>query len=1690
MSRAVAPTTVRTAADRAVHSPPRECIHVLFEAQAARTPGAAALTYRGDTLAYEELNARANQLAHRLRALGVRPESRVAVFLPRTPDLVIALLGVLKAGGAYVPVDPAYPPARVAAILDDADAALIVTGGSVADRLPRTSARVLRLDEEAATFDACPATDPRPLAHSENLAYVIHTSGSTGRPKGVAIEHRNTAAVLRWMREAVPDEERECVLASTSVCFDVSIAEIFATLCWGGRIVLVDDVLALPTVEEEVRLVCVVPSAAAELVRAGGIPTGVRTLALGGEAVPPALAREIHHRTGVQRVLNLYGPTEDTTYSTCALLLPDATGAVAIGRPVTGSGVRVLDASLRPVAPGAEGELYMAGAGVSRGYLGRPGATAERWLPDPESESPGARMYRSGDLGRLRGDGQFECLGRIDHQVKIRGYRVETGEIESALLEHPAVAAAAVVARDDATGGRRLVAYLVAAEGADAPAEAIRAHVRDRLPEYMVPAAVVAMQALPRTPNGKVDRRALPEPPAPVASLAGHLAPRTGTEEALAAIWAAVLGVERVGVRDDFYELGGHSLSALQISARIRETLDVELPIGEMFDLPTVETQARAVERKRAARSGGGARIPRADRDAPLPLSFAQEAVWFFERLSPGMRSYQFQATVRFRGALDADALRRALAEIVRRHEIFRTTFPEVDGTPVQRIHAPWAPALPVEDLRTVPADAREAELARRFAAQFEAPFRIDTLPLVRWTLYRTADDEHVLLVVEHHVVHDGWSFGVFLREMTALYTAFAAGEPSPLPEPEIQFADYAAWQRAWMRTDEARAQVDFWRRHLHGAPPALELPADRPRPPRLTFRGNSLHLRLPREVAAAADAFSRRHGVTLYMTLLAAFQALVHRYTGRRDFVLGGGAAGRRMRELEETIGMIVNVVPLRADLAGEPDFQTLLERVRGEALQAYAHQDVPFGEIVEALQPVRSLERLPIFQVAFNAHHAPYPDLRLPGVTLEVTEALGNQTSKFDLQVIAIPRAQQNAAAADEVVLIWEYATDLFDRETVERMARHYTTLLDALVLAPDRPVARARMLDDEERARLLHGWNDTAVDYPHDATVHALFAEVAARAPDAPAVEYGTARFTYGELNAASDRAARRLRGLGVGPETTVALALRRSAEAVATMLGVLKAGGAYLPLDPEHPAARRAWMMADARTAVLVLNDGESAPEGFGGAVVTAGALIDPTGSVDDVPLPPVHAESLAAVIYTSGSTGTPKGIGLTHRGVVRLVRGPDDSPDADSRVTQIANVSFDAATWEIWSALLNGARLVGIAREDSLAPAVLAARLKETGATHVFLTTALFNQVAREAPEAFRGLRWLGTGGEACDAGAMRRALEDGRPLRLVHAYGPAESTTYATTHAVTAVPPDAVTVPIGRAVPNTTVYALDPEGEPVPPGVVGELYVGGDGLARGYLGRPALTAERFVPDGCSGEAGARLYRTGDRVRWRPEGVLEFAGRADAQVKIRGFRVEPAEIEAALRAHPDVGDAAVANRESSPGERSLVAYVVPGGGVAPDATAMREHLAARLPRYMLPSAYVLMHAIPLTPNGKVDRGALPDPAHATLAVDFVPPATAEEEAIAAVWCELLGVKRVGADDDFFGLGGHSLVAVRAVDGVGRALGVELPVSALFEAPTVRALAARAAAAREAILRKRIDWLDSLSEAEVEALLREE
>jgi amino acid adenylation domain-containing protein len=1665
-------------------APESATLHALFERAAAAHPRRDALLHAGASVTYAALNARANRIAHRLRALGVGPEVPVALFLPRTPDLVACMLGVLKAGGAYVPLDPAYPPERVAAMLDDTGAPVLLTHSSVAGRLPAHHGAVVVVDVDGET-DRSRDEDPQPLARPENLAYVIYTSGSTGRPKGVQIEHRSASVVLHWLRETIPDDERACALGSTSVCFDVSIAEVFGTLCWGGTLVLVDDALALAAAREPVRLASMVPTAAAELLRQGAIPATVRTLALGGEPVPRALADALYAGTSVERILNLYGPTEDTTYSTCALIPRDPHHPVTVGGPVSGSAVRVIDPhTLQPVADGAEGELMMAGAGVTRGYLRRPALTAERYLPDPLSDIAGARMYRTGDLGRRRADGEYDCLGRMDRQVKIRGFRVEPEEVEAALAAHPAVAEAAVAARADGVGEPRLVAW-TAPPGV--PGAELRAFLRQRLPEYMVPSIFVAVDALPRTPNGKIDRLSLAAPEGVERAEAdSFVAPRTPVEEILAGIWAKVLGVERVGARDDFFALGGHSLRAVQIVARLRDTLGVELSLPAVFQAPTVEALATEVERAMRGAPAHTEGIEPVDRSVPLPLSPAQEAVWFFERLSPGMRSYQFQAAVRMRGEADADALRRALTEIVRRHEIFRTVFRQVGGQPMQEVRAPWTVDLPVEDVRSLSPDALDA----RYAEEFARPFDVGALPLVRWSFFRTGEREHVLLVVEHHLVHDGWSFGVFLRELTALYTAFARGQASPLPEPALQFGDFAVWQRGWMGGDEAARGLDFWRRRLAGAPPVLELPADRARPPRISFRGQSLHVRLDPEVARAADAFSRSHGVTLYMTLLAAFHALMRRYTGQDDFVLGGGSAGRTLRDAEELIGMIVNVIPLRADVSGDPDFLTLVDRVRRTALEAYPHQDVPFAQIVDAVAPDRTLDRLPVFQHAFNMHHAPYPELRLPGVELDVTEALGNQTAKFDLQVIVIPRAQQNAAAGDEVAMIWEYATDLYRRETVERMWAHYQRLLASLLADPARPVSAASMAGDDE-LRALMEWSRTDSMYPRDATVHALFREQARLRPHAQAMDWGGRTTTYAELDAWSDAVARRLVALGLGAEARIGVAMERGGALVAAVLGVLKAGGVYVPLDTEYPAARLAFMLRDAEVRALLVAD--SVPDAladFAGPVVRLAEEADRSASGTDrfLTAPFAAAESLASVIYTSGSTGTPKGVGLPHRALVRLVRGTNWARfGPDARVSQTSTSSFDAYALEVWGALLNGGCVVGIDRDTLLSAAALRARVREGGINLLFLTTPLFNQLAREATELFAGLPQVVTGGERMDPGAARTVLEQARPGYLANIYGPTENGTLSTFHPLRAADTDAPSAPIGRPLANSAAYVLDGWMRPCPVGVPGELYVGGDGLARGYLGRPGMTADRFVP-GPFGAPGERLYRTGDRARWTADGALEFLGRMDQQVKLRGFRVEPGEVEAALRALPHVLDAAVVVH----GE-ALAGYVAPRAGAALDSAGLRDALAQRLPPYLVPATITVLDALPVTPSGKVDRRALPQPAPVAAADDdgYVPPETPEEEAIAAAWREVLGIDRVGATDGFFSLGGHSLRAVRIITRIEEALGVRLPVSALFDAPTVRGLARRVVAEREREggLLERLDWLESLSDDEALALLED-
>jgi amino acid adenylation domain-containing protein len=1653
------------------------CLHQAFEAHVDADPAAVAVLYGDEAISYRELEARANRLAHHLRGLGVGPEDRVGICVRRSPTVVEAILGVLKAGGAYVPLDADYPAERLAHMQHTAGVAVLLTESALRERLLAEGVTTVLLDRDADAITAGDASRLESGVRPENLAYVIFTSGSTGQPKGIALAHRGVMNNLWDLNTAHRVGPADRVLLLSSLSFDMSVYETLGILAAGGAVVIpAPDEARNPARWAALcrqHAVTVWNSAPALLgllcdhaeAHPAQAPDRLRLAFLGGDWVPVPLPDRVRTwAPGMAHFIVMGGATEASIHS---IIYPvgqvdQAWRSIPYGVPMANQRTYVLDRHLRPVPIGVAGELFLGGVGLARGYTGRTGFTAERFVPDPVSGDAGARLYRTGDLARYGADGTIELLGRIDHQAKIRGFRIEPGEIEAALGRHPAVARAVVVALRDGGGEARLVAYVVSAEGADAPPAAeLRAFLRGTLPDWMVPAAYVALDRLPLSPNGKLDRKALPAPSAIAGE--GH-GPRTPLEVELCAGVAALLGMERVGPEDDFFGLGGHSLAVTRLLARVRDRWGVEVPIRDFFAAPTVAVLAERITAAGADRPASGAPplVP-VTRTGPVPASFAQARLWFIDRMHPGLATYNIPESLRLSGPLDVPVLERALGEVVRRHEALRTTLAAGGDGPVQVVHPPHAVALAVTDLRGAADPEDEARrLARVEAAR---PFDLQAGPLFRAALLRMGDDEHRLLLTMHHAVGDGWSTGVLLSELSALYAAFLRGEPSPLAAVPVQYADYAAWQRAWMRGEAEARQLAYWRAALADAPAALELPTDRPRPPVQRHRGAELRFVFGPALTEAVRGLARREGVTPFIAFLAGLQATLARWSGQDDLVVGTPVAGRRDPALEGLIGFFVNTLAVRTRLDGDPTGAELLARVRGAALGAWEHQDVPFERVVEAVRPGRSLARAPLFQVMFALQNAPGGAAPLGPVRAR-RERVPADRAHFDLTL-------ELEEGEDGIAVLLEYDTELFDRATAERLVRHWERAMAALAADPAGRLSALPLMDEAERNAVVVRANATARPYERDATVHALFAAQAARTPDAPAVVSGDEIVSYAELERRANRLAHHLGALGVGPEGRVGVCLERGTELVIAFLAVLKVGAAYVPLDPDYPAERLAWMEADAGVRVRVTSsalagrlpctDLPTVRVDDDAAAIAARPETAPEGSGD--------ADALAYVVYTSGSTGRPKGIGIPHRGVVRLVRGTDYvQVRPDDAVAQASSASFDAITFEVWGALLNGARVVVIPRETTLDPAGLARALVDGGVTTLFLTTALFNTAVRERPEVFRGLRHVLFGGEAVDPEMVRRCLDGGAPDRLLHVYGPTESTTFASWHRVDAVASDAATVPIGWGVANTTLYVLDAAMCPAPVGVIGELYVGGDGLARGYLGRPALTAERFVPDPFAATPGARLYRTGDRVRWTEWGI-EFRGRTDHQVKLRGFRIELGEIESVLLRHAGAREAVAMVREDVPGIRRLVAYAVPGNGAARDGEAVREALRRHLPDYMVPSAVVVLHALPLTPNGKVDRAALPIPAAEEEGGGFVAPRTPTEEALAGIWAEVLGA-RVGVHDDFFALGGHSLLAAQVVTRVRDRLRVDLPVRSLFEAPTVAALSLALERARPAAARPRI------------------
>jgi amino acid adenylation domain-containing protein len=1666
-------------------NPARLPVHRQFQQQAARTPGAAAVTSALGTLTYGELDRAARRLAGRLRALGVSPESIVGLCAERSAEMVVGMVAILEAGGAYLPLDPAYPPERLAYMLDDSGARVLLTQERLLEKLPTHRAQVVLLDGTAVP-GAIEDTPPTMLnVDLARLAYVIYTSGSTGRPKGVLIPHASLVHYVDSAAQAFRIGPADRVLQFASISFDTSGEEIYPCLTRGGTLVLRDDemVASLDRFAREVGALGVtvldLPTAywheiVAEMEQGLELPASLRLVILGGEQARRDRLDAWRQRVGERiRLLNTYGPTEATIVTTRRDLTEaaDFAGDVPIGRPIEDARTYVAGPGQELLPAGLEGELLIGGVGLARGYLGRPDLTAERFVPDPYSGEPGARLYRTGDLVRLLPDGDLEFRGRTDHQVKVRGYRIELGEIETALRTLSAVHDAVVVAREARGGGKRLVAWIVPQEGSVPTVSELRAALQEALPDYMVPSTFGFLAELPRTSSGKVDRRAVAklevEEGRPDLGI-DFAAPRSQAEEMLVEIWSDLLGVERVGIHDDFFQLGGHSLLVAKLASRVRQAFHVELPMIEVFKKPTVADLAEAIDRAERAREVSELPpIRRAPRDRLIPLSFPQERVWFLDQLSHGSNiAYNFQVTIWFRGALAVDALHRTLEEIVRRHEVLRTSFPAVDGRPVQVIHPPGPVALPIIDLRGVPEEERVAASERLIAEATQVPFDVTRPPLIRWTLLRLEDDLHELIQVEYHFVHDGWSFAVMLREIKAIYTAFAAGEPSPLPELPVQYADFAVWQRGWMEGEAMDSMLDYWRRKLAGSPTALELPTDRPRPIRPSFAGELRLLRLAPELYQELRDFSRRQGITLFMAMLAGYYTLLYRYTGQEDILVGTTNANRRMREIEGMIGMVVNSLVLRGDLAGDPTFGELLSRVREMTVETQAYQDMPLERLVQELRPERQLSRNPLFQVMFHFHDAGVPDLDFAGLKCWFL-VRGNRTSKMDLNVIVIPRAEQRVglgSASEQdlrALLHWEYNTDLFDAATMERMIGCYLTLLSAAARNPSLRLSELPLLTPEEKAQTVAFGNQTEAEVP-DRLVHQLVEETAAARRNAVAVSFAGETLTYADLNAQANRLAHRLRRLGVGPESRVAVCLERSPALVTALLGVLKSSGAYVPLDPGYPADRLAYVLEDSRAAVLITQSSLVPTLPAQGARVIALDEADLADESASDPAPLAGAENPAYVIYTSGSTGRPKGVAVRQRGVVNFLAAMAGRPGLgpDDILLAVTTVSFDIAALELFLPLSLGGRVELAERETAADGRRLAAQIASSGATVMQATPATWRLLLEAGWQGSPGLKVL-CGGEALPPDLARELL--GRVGSLWNVYGPTETTVWSTAHPVALEDVESGrSMPLGGPIANTEVYLLDrfERGlQPMPDGVPGELYIGGEGLARGYFGHPDLTAERFVPDPFSGRPGARLYRTGDLVRRRPrDGALEFLGRADFQVKIRGFRIELGEVETTLANFPGVRECVAMVREDHPGDRRLVAYLVTENG-APRARELRSFLAQRLPEYMVPSDFVTLDRLPLSPAGKVDRRALPspDPTRREDEIEYVPPRTPVEETLAAIWSQVLGTEKVGVGDDFFALGGHSLSAARVLARVRDLLRVELPLSAVFERRTIERIA---------------------------------
>jgi amino acid adenylation domain-containing protein len=1612
-------------------------VHELFAQQAKRTPDQTAIVDSQRTWSYLELDRRSNQLARHLQTKGIRPGEVVAVYGGRSARLVCALLGVLKAGAAFMILDPANPDSYL-------DECLRVGK-------PRCS---LQLDE----IDALPESDDEIHLDvcANDLAYIAFTSGSTGTPKGIAGEHGPLAHFVEWHAQtfALNAGDRFSMLSGLS--HDPLLRDIFTPLSVGATLCIPETVaggrLGDWIVQQQITAMHLTPPTLQLLLdETSPCLPDLRYAFFGGDTLTMHDVSQLRGFAPQVECVNFYGATETPQAMGFFVVTPahESLNLVPLGPGIDGVQLLVLNRAGEIAGVSEAGEICIRTPYLSRGYVDNEELTAARFVADSFGGASAVRIYRTGDRGRYLPDGNVEFLGRMDREIKVLGHRVDPEAIEVVLRSNTSVRDAVVVARGDGIGDKSLVAYVVSDTETERSASELRTYLRDKLPPYMIPAAFAQLDALPLTPNGKVDINALPVPDRNERETS-FVASRTPIEEVLCGIWSDLLARPQIGVHDNFFDLGGHSLLATQVIARVRRAFHVELPLRRLFERPTVASLAETIDE--SVRVKADLAVPAIEpalRDAPLPLSFAQERLWFLQQLQPESFAYNMPAWIDLSGPLNIDALDQAITEIVRRHEILRTSFAVSGGQPVQIVDEAPRSMLMTVDLSGLENPEAQAQALSR--AQARRPFDLARGPLLRGIVLRWDDEHHSLLLSMHHIAADAWSTTIFIQEVGALYSSLLKGEQSQLPELAIQYVDFAAWQRSWLQGEVLDTQLAYWKEQLRNSPPMLELPTDRPRPPVQTFRGETATLNVPEELTSRLVALSRRNGATLFMTLMAVFKTLLYRYTGSEDIVVGTGIAERKSVELERMIGLFINQLAIRTQLSAQQTFVELLETVRDRSLGAYAHQDLPFEKLVAELQPERSLSHTPLFQVMLMMQTAPRGRASLTDVKARLrAKAAGG--AKFDLIMHVVP-------TGSDLRIALEYNTILFDADRVDRLLGHFHSLLEDVARRPEQRLGDLELLTAAERSQLLVDWNSTDAPHRRDVCIHHLIEAQTEQTPDRIAIEFEGATLTYRELNSRANQLAHYLQALNVGPDVMVGVCLERSLEMIVAMLGTFKAGGAYVPLDPAYPAERIEFMLDDTQAPVLLTQERVAADKELAKRDAHLVCLDRDWNRIaqesGENVLNDHDPDTLAYVIYTSGSTGRPKGVAIQHSSAVALIAWANDvfTPEDFKGVLASTSICFDLSIFEIFAPLSSGGRVFLVADALRL-PA-----LKSAAAV------TLLNTVPSAAAELLRcgglpkTIQTVNLAGEPLSTSLVRQLYDLGIK-QVFDLYGPSEDTTYST-FALRAGTGQAT---IGRPVSNTKAFVLDKNLQPVPVGVPGELYLGGEGLTRGYLNRPELTATRFIPNPFN---AGRLYKTGDLVRYLPDGRLEYLGRTDHQIKLRGFRIELGEVEAVLRQHPQISDNIVLVREDEPGDRRLVAYLVTGEEIP--IGDLRAFLRKKLPDYMVPSAFVRLDALPLTANGKVDRKALPQPEDPTSRArnNYVAPRAELERSLVTIWQQLLRVETVGVEDNFFDLGGHSLLLVRLSQEIQNSLGLEVALVEMFEHPTVASLARHLSSKQSAV-----------------------